>query len=450
MFSLARVSLLIVALAAALGWAASFVGLHDYGVHQLYGFTDVTAWFIPGAIDGAAFATSLMTYRANIKGRPAIRGRLLMWCFTAASGWINWIHQVSPEARFVAAGLPVAAVAVFDVVLMELRADFEERHGRRAFRLRPGLLMLRYAVDRRGTSDAFRRQIEAIPVASLAGLGNDLLTEAARGGRIVPRQWLDLPQAKSRSALPAAEAATAVPTTEPAPTTEPVPVFTAVKPAESTSPSLSVTPSPEPTPSPAVTPAEPVRTVDVAEPVTEPSVPDESLAMLARTNLDSLLGESEPTGHDADDDWTPPTWEPSWDYRSSFGDESSARRSTPDKSTMDTDRIELSTPESSRRFESVPDQSYESRREREYQNTRSTGGDGEPTTELPTARNEQPADEREAARDLVRQNPDGWTGKSLGQKFGKSSSWGRTQIKQVRQELEAAERQRPKLVAVDS
>lgn len=449
MFSLARVSLLIVALAAALGWAASFVGLHDYGVHQLYGFTDVTAWFIPGAIDGAAFATSLMTYRANIKGRAAIRGRLLMWCFTAASGWINWIHQVSPEARFVAAGLPVAAVAVFDVVLMELRADFEERHGRRAFRLRPGLLMLRYAVDKRGTSDAFRRQIEAIPVASLAGLGNDLLTDAARGGRIVPRQWLDLPQAKSLSALPAAEPAPAFPTAEPAP------AFMAVKlPAEPTPPSPTAKPAPEPTSaSPTVKPAaEPARTVAAAEPITEPSVPDESLAMLARTNLDSLLGESEPTSHDTDtdDDWTPPTWEPSWDYRSSFGDESSARRSTPEKSTMDTDRIDLSTLESSRRFESVPDQSYESRREREYQNTRTTGGDGESTTQLPTVRNEQPADEREAARELVRQNPEGWTGKSLGEKFGKSSSWGRTQIKQARQQLEAAERQRPKLVAVDS
>lgn len=350
MFSLARVSLLIVALAAALGWAASFVGLHDYGVRQLYGFTDVTAWFIPGAIDGAAFATSLMTYRANIKGRAAVRGRLLMWGFTAASGWINWIHQLSPEARFVAAGLPVAAVAVFDVVLIELRADFEERHGRRAFRLRPGLLMLRYAVDKRGTSDAFRRQIEAIPVASLAGLGNDLLNDASRGGRIVPRQWLDLPQAKSPSAaLPAQW--------------------------------------------------EPIGTDGS-------SMPDQWLVL---PQAAPPLRELEPAAPSTSDMW------PSADT---------------DESTVETDHG----------FESMSNQVPE---------PRSEVTDSETTTKLPVISNEQRADEREAARELVRHDPEGWTGKSLGEKFGKSSSWGRTQIKIARQELEDTARQRPQLVAVE-
>lgn len=169
--ALAVAALTFVALAALFGWAASFVGLHGYGVQRLFGFTNSTAWFIPLAIDGAAFATSLMTFRASIKGRNSLHGRLLMWAFTASSSWINWIHQVDQEARIVAAGLPIAAVAVFDLVMKELRHDYEQRHGRRAFRLRPGLLLLRYVVDRDGTSSAVRGQITAIPVSSLVGIG---------------------------------------------------------------------------------------------------------------------------------------------------------------------------------------------------------------------------------------------------------------------------------------
>ncbi|WP_406693016.1 DUF2637 domain-containing protein [Saccharopolyspora sp. ID03-671] len=167
---LSRAALGFVALAALMGWGASFVGLHAYGQDQMVGFSYWTAWLIPATFDGAAFGATLITYRASIYGRSAMRGRLLMWIFTAISSWINWIHQLTPEARIVAAGLPVAAVAVFDVVLAELRADFEERHGKRRLRLRPGLLVLRWIVDREGTSGAFRRQVTDIPVSEIAGL----------------------------------------------------------------------------------------------------------------------------------------------------------------------------------------------------------------------------------------------------------------------------------------
>ncbi|MEB3369413.1 DUF2637 domain-containing protein [Saccharopolyspora mangrovi] len=168
---LSRAALGFVALAALMGWGASFVGLHAYGQDQMVGFSYWTAWLIPATFDGAAFGATLITYRASIYGRSAVRGRLLMWIFTAISSWINWIHQLTPEARIVAAGLPVAAVAVFDVVLAELRADFEERHGKRRLRLRPGLLVLRWLVDREGTAGAFRRQVTDIPVSEIAGLG---------------------------------------------------------------------------------------------------------------------------------------------------------------------------------------------------------------------------------------------------------------------------------------
>lgn len=160
-----------VALAALMGWSASFVGLHAYAVTDMTGFNVGTGWFVPATFDGAAFGCTLITYRASINGRSAFRGRVLMWAFTGVSAWINWIHQTSPQAQAVAAGLPIAAVAVFEVVLLELRADHEAEHGRQSFRLRPGLLVLRWLADRAGTSTALREQVTNIPVAQIAGLG---------------------------------------------------------------------------------------------------------------------------------------------------------------------------------------------------------------------------------------------------------------------------------------
>jgi len=136
----------------------------------MVGFSFWTAWLVPGTFDGAAFGATLITYRASIYGRSALRGRLLMWSFTAISSWINWIHQITPEAQIVAAGLPIAAVAVFDVVLAEMRADFEQRQGKRRLRLRPGLLLLRWLADRTSTNRALREQITNLPVAQIAGL----------------------------------------------------------------------------------------------------------------------------------------------------------------------------------------------------------------------------------------------------------------------------------------
>jgi hypothetical protein len=101
-----------------------------------------------------------------------------MWSFTAISSWINWIHQTNPEARLVAAGLPIAAVAVFDVVLAEMRADVEQRQGTHRLRLRPGLLLLRWIADRPGTNRGLREQITNLPVAQIAGLAEATHTTA--------------------------------------------------------------------------------------------------------------------------------------------------------------------------------------------------------------------------------------------------------------------------------
>ena len=167
---LARLVLGFVALAAVAGWAASFVGLHGFALDPMHGYTSVTAWLVPGSFDGSAFACSVLVYRSSIYGRAVLRGRVLMYAFTAVSGWINWHFQANSLAQWVGAALPFAAVLVFDVVLSDLRAEWEIRHGKRAFRLRLGLLALRWTVDRRGTWSAFRTALVAVPVTDLVGL----------------------------------------------------------------------------------------------------------------------------------------------------------------------------------------------------------------------------------------------------------------------------------------
>lgn len=184
--TLATASLAFIALAAAFGWTGSFIGLHGYAVQRMLGFTNHTAWAVPGAYDGAALACTLAVYRASINGRSAARGRFMMFAFTAISSWINYTHQTDHTAQLVAAGLPIAAVLVFDFLMTELRADWEAAHGRKAFRMRPMLLILRYLVDRAGTKNAFRDQITAIPVSALAGLGADLTAPADDAGSKTP------------------------------------------------------------------------------------------------------------------------------------------------------------------------------------------------------------------------------------------------------------------------
>jgi len=62
----------------------------------------------------------------------------------------------------------------------------------------------------------------------------------------------------------------------------------------------------------------------------------------------------------------------------------------------------------------------------------------EQTAALPTAPGS--GDDREAARELVRQDPDGWTGAQLAERFGRSERWGRAQIAAVRAEQVQARR----------
>jgi hypothetical protein len=176
---LATLAMVLVVGVAVAGWSASFISLHQFAMAHM-GLSKRPAWLVPSTFDGAALGLSLLSFRAAIFGRPSLGSALYVYGFTGLSAWINWTH-ISDRAggKFVSALLPIAAVIVFAKVLKEAREAFERRHGKQIFRVRPGLLVLRWMADRRGTRGAIRTQILAIPVEALIGLGAGALAREA-------------------------------------------------------------------------------------------------------------------------------------------------------------------------------------------------------------------------------------------------------------------------------
>ncbi|MGP4018288.1 DUF2637 domain-containing protein [Saccharopolyspora sp. 5N708] len=401
---LSRAALGFVALAAVMGWGASFVGLHAYGQDQMVGFSYWTAWLIPATFDGAAFGATLITYRASIHGRSALRGRLLMWTFTAISSWINWIHQLTPEARVVAAGLPVAAVAVFDVVLAELRADYEERHGKRRLRLRPGLLLLRWLVDRGGTAGAFRRQVTDIPVSEIAGLGPNAHDQVGS----------DRPALASRAPEPPPSGHQRIPIVQqphqvpPAPQAVPAPVGAA----------------PQRSPEPPV-PAEPSR----AQPQRSESKPEAPTEAHPRA-----VAEDEPEAP-----VVPPV-------RPETNGHSQTLAEPENDDTADQDRDDDTEPETA----AAPVVASSDTAKPDPNEV----DPSEQTQTLPPVPAEPLTDENKrtfARRDyrLSLEIGEPITGAQLGERYGFSERWGRRQIAAVRVEMEHDEAPNRELVSVD-
>ncbi len=184
--ALALTAVLLVLSVAAAGWSASFISLHTFAVAHM-GLSPGPAWLVPGTFDGAALGLSLLAFRAATHGRASLGARVYVYGFTALSSWINYIHIPDPQGRVVACLLPIAAVVVFDKLLKEARAAYERRHGREAFRVRPGLLALRLLIDRDATRHAIKQQITAIPVEALIGLGAGNLARAASQAKTAHR-----------------------------------------------------------------------------------------------------------------------------------------------------------------------------------------------------------------------------------------------------------------------
>jgi hypothetical protein len=111
----------LVLVVAVSGWAASFIGLHDFGVEHM-GFGDRAAWLVPITFDGAPAGLSIVVARAATHGRSAPVWRLLIVGFTGLSSWINYQHIEDPLGREVASFMPPSAVILFEGLMSEARA----------------------------------------------------------------------------------------------------------------------------------------------------------------------------------------------------------------------------------------------------------------------------------------------------------------------------------------
>lgn len=186
----------IVLTVAAAGWAASFIGLHDFGITHM-GLSTDAAWLVPITFDGAPAGLSIVVARASTHGRPALVWRLLIVAFTGLSSWINYQHIDDELGRTVASFMPPSAVILFEGLMSEARAAAQRRLGRAIPRLHP----LRWAFDRKGTLDLYRRHILGLPLPA----GFDATASATPVSPPAAAQ-------KPASALPAA-GASRVPTT---------------------------------------------------------------------------------------------------------------------------------------------------------------------------------------------------------------------------------------------
>jgi hypothetical protein len=144
----------LVLVVAVSGWAASFIGLHDFGVQHM-GLSRTSAWLVPITFDGAPAGLSIVVARAATHGRPATVWRLLIIGFTGLSSWINYEHIDDDLGRVVASFMPPSAVILFEGLMSEARAAAARRNGRTAPRLHP----LRWVFDRKGTLAILRAYV---------------------------------------------------------------------------------------------------------------------------------------------------------------------------------------------------------------------------------------------------------------------------------------------------
>lgn len=211
---------------AAAGWAASFIGLHDFGTTHM-GLSHDAAWLVPITFDGAPAGLSIVVMRASTHGRPALVWRLLIVGFTGLSSWINYQHIDDPLGRTVASFMPPSAVILFEGLMSEARAAAQRRIGRVAPRLHP----LRWAFDFKGTKDLLRRHILNLPLPAAFDASASEAPASRQTGASTPAKPLpaagasrvpapaSTPRQQPASPVLPAQTPVAAPTPEPAATT---------------------------------------------------------------------------------------------------------------------------------------------------------------------------------------------------------------------------------------
>jgi hypothetical protein len=199
---------------ALAGWAASFIGLHDFGTTHM-GLSNDAAWLVPLTFDGAPAGLSIVVARASTHGRPATVWRLLIVAFTGLSSWINYQHIEDQLGRTVAAFMPPSAVILFEGLMSEARAAAQRRLGRTAPRLHP----LRWIFDRAGTLDLYRRYVLGLPLPAAfdATASSTPAAPASTGASRVPAPASPARQQPASPARPALPPAAEQPATASAP-----------------------------------------------------------------------------------------------------------------------------------------------------------------------------------------------------------------------------------------
>jgi hypothetical protein len=103
--------------------AMSWTGLVGFAEHVLQ-LTGKVRYVVPLSLDGAALTCSFLALRSIIAGDAAAGPRALLWAFTCASAVANWyaatLVGTVPSALFFS-GMSLASVALFEVVLRQMR-----------------------------------------------------------------------------------------------------------------------------------------------------------------------------------------------------------------------------------------------------------------------------------------------------------------------------------------
>lgn len=102
----------------------SWTGLVGFARTTLH-LDGLAALLVPISLDGAAAAAAFIALRTVVRGDSAAGSRLMVVGFTGASAWLNWHHATTTYADGAAAvffaGMSVAVLALFDLVMREIR-----------------------------------------------------------------------------------------------------------------------------------------------------------------------------------------------------------------------------------------------------------------------------------------------------------------------------------------
>ncbi|MFG3287287.1 DUF2637 domain-containing protein [Streptomyces sp. NPDC048179] len=229
----------LVLVVAASGWAASFIGLHQFGMEHM-DLSRSTAWLVPITFDGAPAGLSIVVARAATHGRPATVWRLLIVAFTGLSSWINYEHIDDDLGRIVASCMPPSAVILFEGLMSEARAAAARRNGRTAPRLHP----LRWVFDRKGTWAILRAYVLGLE------LPEPLQQAAQNAAAGAPSERSDTRSQSAPAAAPATSPATPQSAPVPAPKAPPTHASAAPQSAPNPAP-VSLTKAPQSAPAPA-------------------------------------------------------------------------------------------------------------------------------------------------------------------------------------------------------